>query len=349
MIGGLSAGGRRYNATVRTTASNISYATDMVDGVPWFPRQADDLERFTSRTLELGQELDSDHPGALDPVYRQRRKVIAEQAKSYCRGSSLPLVSYTPEEVEAWGIIYRRCQALYPTHACEEFNRLFPLMEINCGYSPNRIPQLADVAPFLLARTGVRVRPVMGQLSSRDFLNTLAFRTFFVTQYIRHPSQPLYTPEPDACHELLGHVPLFADPEFASFAQEIGLASLGAADEDIKKLAAIFWFTIEYGMCYQNTLQPDGQTLCEIKAYGAGILSSFGELEHCLSGKPEFRPFDPARIVVQDYPLTEYQPVYFVAESFRDAKEKVREFAKSLRRPFDVSYVSETDSIQVAV
>lgn len=92
----------------------------------------------------------------------------------------------------------------------------------------------------------------------------------------------------------------FADPDFADFCQEIGLASLGASDEDIKRLATIFWFTVEFGVCRQ-----DG----EIKAYGAGLLSSFGELEYALSDKPEKLPFDPAKTSVQQYPVTEFQPV----------------------------------------
>lgn len=81
-----------------------------------------------------------------------------------------------------------------------------------------------------------------------------------------------------------------------------------------KNLFQCFWFTVEYGLCRQNG---------ELKAYGAGLLSSFGELEYCLSGKPELRPFDPAKTALQKYPITEYQPIYFVAEDFEDAKQKM--------------------------
>jgi len=172
----------------------------------------------------------------------------------------------------------------------------------------------------------------------RDFLNGLAFRVFHATQYLRHHSMPTYTPEPDVCHELLGHVPLFADPDFADFSQEIGLASIGASEEDITKLATIYWFTVEFGLCRQ-----DGQ----VRAYGAGLLSSFGELEYCLSDKPELRPFDPFQACEQKYPITEFQPVYFVAESFKDAQQKVREYASTLKRPFDICYNPYTETIDV--
>lgn len=310
----------------------------LVPTVPWFPRRLRDLDGYAEKTLEYGSELTADHPGFTDEQYRQRRAEITTMARQFRTGQPIPHVEYTAQEVATWGAIYRQLRELYPEHACREHQYVFPLLEQNCGYGPDRIPQLQDVSDFLRECTGFTLRPVMGLLSSRDFLNGLAFRVFHSTQYIRHHSDPLYTPEPDVCHELLGHVPLFADPDFAAFSQEIGLCSLGASDEDITRLATIYWFTIEFGLCRQ-----DGK----VKAYGAGLLSSIGELQYCLSDKPTALPFEPSKVALQSYPITEYQPTYFVAESFKDAQERIREFAATLNRPFSVRYNPYTQSIEV--
>ncbi|KAJ1740175.1 hypothetical protein LPJ78_001454 [Coemansia sp. RSA 989] len=323
----------RYVSSIEALKSTASS-----EQVPWFPRKLSDLDTFAEKVLEMGEELSSDHPGAHDPVYRKRRLEIVQKAKAYRTGQPLPRIEYTQEEKDTWKQVYTRLHAMYPKYACREFLHVFPLLEQNCAYGPDEIPQIEDISNFLKDCTGFTLRPVMGLLTPRDFLNSLAFRVFHSTQYIRHHSNPYYTPEPDCCHELLGHVPLFADPNFAELAQEIGLASLGASDEDIEKLATIFWFTAEFGLCREDT---------HIRAYGAGLLSSFGELEYALSKSPEKRSFDPSMTALQKYPITEYQPVYFVADSFRDATSKLREFNMTMKRPFQVRYNPYTQAVEV--
>uniref|UniRef100_A0AAU7P3Q9 phenylalanine 4-monooxygenase n=1 Tax=Callistoctopus minor TaxID=515824 RepID=A0AAU7P3Q9_CALMC len=306
--------------------------------IPWFPRKICDLDKFANMILSYGSELDADHPGFTDPVYRTRRKEFADIAYNYRHGQPIPRIKYTDVEIETWRTIFKELTNLYPTHACIQFRHIFPLLMDNCGYNENNIPQLEDVSEFLQDCTGFRLRPVAGLLSSRDFLAGLAFRVFHSTQYIRHPSRPHYTPEPDVCHELLGHVPLFADPAFAQFSQEIGLASLGAPDEYVQKLATCYWFTVEFGLC-----REDG----DLKAYGAGLLSSFGELQYCLSSEPEIRSFDPPKTALQTYPITNYQPIYYVADSFQDAKCKIRDYARTIPKPLTVRYNPYTQALEM--
>uniref|UniRef100_A0A7E4VY61 phenylalanine 4-monooxygenase n=1 Tax=Panagrellus redivivus TaxID=6233 RepID=A0A7E4VY61_PANRE len=308
------------------------------ESIPWFPMRINDIDQFANRVLSYGAELDADHPGFTDPTYRARRKLFADIAANYKYGEPIPRVEYTPEEIQTWGTVYTELSDLYPTHACAEFNYIFPLLQQNCGYGPNNIPQLQDVSVFLKDCTGFTLRPVAGLLSSRDFLAGLAFRVFHSTQYIRHHSKPMYTPEPDICHELLGHAPLFADPEFAQFSQEIGLASLGASDEMIEKLATLYWFTVEYGICLENGKK---------KAYGAGLLSSYGELQYCLTEEPSHEFFDPSVVSVTKYPITSFQPKYFISESFADVKTKLMSWATTIKRPFQVRYNPYTQRVEM--
>ncbi|KAJ2848957.1 hypothetical protein IWW36_002973 [Coemansia brasiliensis] len=306
--------------------------------VPWFPRKISDLDTFINKVLEFGKELSSDHPGAQDPVYRQRRQEIVEKARMYRTGQPLPRIEYTEKEKNTWKYLYTRLHDLYPKYACHNYRQMFDLLEQKSIFTPDEIPQIEDISNFLKERTGFTLRPVMGQLSSRDFLSSLAFRVFHSTQYVRHHSDPLYTPEPDCCHEFLGHVPMLADPCFAELAQEIGLASLGASDEDIKRLAAIFWYTVEFGICRENG---------DIRVYGAALLSSYGELEYAFTKIPEKRSFEPSEVANQTYPLTEYQPIYFITNSFCDATSKLRDFSMTIERPFQIRYDPYTQTVQV--
>eukprot|EP01129_Flabellula_baltica_P014636 TRINITY_DN7059_c0_g1_i1.p1 TRINITY_DN7059_c0_g1~~TRINITY_DN7059_c0_g1_i1.p1 ORF type:complete len:438 (+),score=96.03 TRINITY_DN7059_c0_g1_i1:59-1372(+) len=296
--------------------------------VPFYPKSLEELEIGRKNCIMSG-ELEADHPGFNDEEYKQRRNEIALIAENWSYGDPIPNVEYTEKEIECWKHVFDQLMKLFPTHPCSQYQTIFPLLIENCGMHRDNIPQLSDISNFLKSRTGFTIAPVSGLLSSRDFLNALAFRSFSSTQYVRHHSNPMYTPEPDIVHDIIGHIPLLADPDFADFSQSIGLASLGASDEDLEKLARCYWFTIEFGL-----LKQEGRR----RAVGAGLLSSFGELQYCLSDKPQVKRFDPWVASKQDYPITEYQPLYFEADSFKQMTKQLQEFSKTLQRPFDVKY-----------
>uniref|UniRef100_A0A158P6H4 BH4_AAA_HYDROXYL_2 domain-containing protein n=1 Tax=Angiostrongylus cantonensis TaxID=6313 RepID=A0A158P6H4_ANGCA len=219
-------------------------------------------------------------------------------------GDPIPLVEYTAEEHATWKTVYQRLHALRETHTCSAYRKNIKKLEDEGILSSEKIPQIRDLNEFLQSET---LKDFGSRFSTNGYLMT--------TTYLRHNSRPHHSPEPDLIHELLGHVPMFADPVVAQLSQDIGLMSLGASDEQIEQLANVYWFIIEFGLC-----KEDGR----LKAIGAGLVTAYGELQHACSDKPDHRDFDPAVTAVQQYEDSDYQPLYFVAHSIEDALLKLR-------------------------
>jgi phenylalanine-4-hydroxylase len=246
--------------------------------------------------------LDRDHPGFGDPAYRERRNQIAALALAWRPGDPTPRVPYTDEEHEVWRTVCRELAPKHRRYACRAYRDATAALALPA----DRIPQLDEVTERLIPLSGFAYAPAAGLVPLREFYGSLGSDTFHSTQYVRHPGAPLYTPEPDLIHEVIGHGNLLADPQLAEVNRLAGLAAQRVeTDAALQFLADVFWFTIEFGV-----LREDG----ELRAYGAGILSSYGEIEEFRH--MEIRPLDFHAMGTLEYDITHYQPVLFAAESF---------------------------------
>ncbi|REE98793.1 phenylalanine 4-monooxygenase [Thermomonospora umbrina] len=256
---------------------------------------------------EVTVELATSHPGFADPVYRARRNAIARLALDHRRGDPVPETEYTAEEQEVWRVVSRELAAKHRRYAVGEFLAA----KERLGLPEDRIPQLQEVSEMLRPLTGFRYLPAAGLVPLRDFYGSLADFYFHSTQYIRHHSTPFYTPEPDVIHEVIGHGNTLASDRFAALYRVAGHAARRVeTQEALEFVSKVFWFTLEFGVMAEAG---------ELKAYGAGILSSYGEIEEFRG--MTIRPLDLAAMGTTEYDITKYQDVLFRAESMDHLEE----------------------------
>jgi phenylalanine-4-hydroxylase len=248
-------------------------------------------------------ELAADHPGFSDPLYRQRRNAIARAALEFRSGDPVPNVDYTAEEQEVWREVWRHLDPLHARYACSEYRDA----AAEIGLSRERIPQLGEVNEAIEPVEGFRMLPVAGLVTAGAFLTQLGRNVFLSTQYMRHHSVPLYTPEPDVVHELIGHAATFVHPDFAKLNRAFGSAVERAkSEEEIERIGRLYWYTLEFGVVRERG---------SIRVYGAGLLSSFGELGR-FETEERLEPWDVETIAATPYDPSRYQETLFVAPSF---------------------------------
>ena len=284
-----------------------------------FTVRDEDLPAFKDLEFEDINQLHLDHPGANDQEYRKRRDYIASLAKRFRETGEITDVDYTDEEQGIWRHVAGRLEKLHEQHASPFYLRA----KRDLGITTERIPQLTEMNRRLKELTGFRLAPIEGLVETRGFLSLLSYRTMLSTQYIRHHSRPDYTPEPDIVHEAIGHIPMFTNPSFADYSQFVGLGAKIANDKQLEELGRLYWFTVEFG------LVQDGD---QVKAYGAGLLSSYGELEHAFSNDVDRRPFNLEEVVNHDYTYSDMQPVLYVIPSYAELKEVTKQYIESFQK-----------------
>src|SRR6476469_7048828 len=298
------------NETASTSTTEPAFAVDNIH------ISDADLPAFKDMPFEDINELHIDHPGASDEAYRERRNYIAGRSKKFRETGVITDLDYTDEEQAIWRHVATRLEELHEKHALPFYLQA----KKDLGITTERIPQLSEMNRRLKELTGFRLAPIEGLVETRGFLSWLSYRVMLCTQYIRHHSQPAYTPEPDIVHESIGHIPMFTNPNFADFSQFIGHGARIATDKQLEELGRLYWFTVEFGM-----IEEEG----DVKAYGAGLLSSYGELEHAFSDQVERRPFDLEQVINHEYTYSDMQPVLYVIPSYAELKEVTRKYIKA--------------------
>ncbi len=276
----------------------------------------EDLPEFRDMKFENINQLHLDHPGANDPEYLERRNHIAALSKKFRETGIITDVEYSPREQRVWRYVAEELEELQQKYASPFYLKA----KKNLGITTERIPQLSEMNRRLKELTGFRLAPIEGLVETRGFLSWLSYRVMLCTQYIRHHSQPAYTPEPDIVHEAIGHIPMFTNPNFADYSQFIGHGARIANDRQLEELGRLYWFTIEFGL-----VEHEGA----IKAYGAGLLSSFGELEHAFGHEVERRPFDLEQVINTPYDYSDMQPILYVIPSYAHLKEVTQKYIQS--------------------
>jgi phenylalanine-4-hydroxylase len=212
--------------------------------------------------------------------------------------------AYTAEQHALYRRLFERQSKLVPRYACPEW--IDAIADLDAA---REIPKFADVSRTLRSKTGWEIVAVPGLIPDDAFFTHLANRRFPVTVWLRKPEEFDYIVEPDVFHDFFGHVPLLFDRTYADHLHEYGKGGLKAMRLDaVKMLARLYWFTIEFGL--MNT--PAG-----VRAYGAGLLSSGGELAYSVEHpRPRRLPFDLERAMRTEYQIDRYQETYFVIDSF---------------------------------
>ncbi|MBM3993308.1 MAG: hypothetical protein FJ303_04010 [Planctomycetes bacterium] len=251
-------------------------------------------------------ELEPGHPGLGDVEYvRRRHELFALCRRHRLQRLGPPIIKYTQEETRIWRDVSPKLDELHRKHACQIYLQAKDAL----GISISEIPQLRTLSDRLHRETRMHLVPAEGPLAYRTFYSYIAERGFPVTQFIRHGSHPEFTPEPDMIHDCIGHVPPLMNHDYAEVLHLIGKAAYTTPDPlQVLALKRFSWFSIEFGL-----IEEAGQT----KVFGAGILSSTGEIPFSLFSKDVLRkPFVTDEVIETDYDPSRMQDHLFIIPSF---------------------------------
>ena len=237
--------------------------------------------------------------------------------------------NYTKQDFSVWETLFNRQMDLLTDRASKEYLLAHKTM----NFSPKQIPDFREVNAVVGNLTGWNLQVVPCISPQKEFFQLLSKKKFTATCWLRAMEQLDYLEEPDMFHDVFGHVPLLTNKSYCSFFEGISNIALEHIDNPlaIELLGKIYWFTIEFGL-----IREEGK----LKIYGAGIMSSFGEVKHCLSDKVTHVDFDVEKIFSTDYRNDQMQNLYYVIDSYEQLYNSLDAISTGLKHRLKAAQVN---------
>ncbi len=237
------------------------------------------------------------------------------------RPSSQIYDHYTSEDFHVWKTLYERQTELLKDHASQAYLSALDVI----GFRSERIPEFSEIEKALMPLTGWKLVTVPNISEQKEFFSYLSEKRFTATCWLRKMDELDYLEEPDMFHDVFGHVPLLSNKAYTDFFEAISHIALRYIDNPvaIELLGRIYWFTIEFGLIRENGI---------LKIYGAGIISSFGEIKNCLDDKTIKYDFNVAQMLETDFRTDLMQDKYFVIDSYKQLYLSIPEIEQELKK-----------------
>ncbi|HLD92767.1 MAG TPA: hypothetical protein VI703_00995 [Anaerolineales bacterium] len=227
-------------------------------------------------------------------------------------------LAFSEQQHKVWRDLYARQLPNVQKFACREYLDGFELLDLPA----DRIPQLNELNAVITLRTGWRtVRTVVRYSDAVPWYHHFAKRQFLITDYMRGRHEMDFTPEPDMFHDIFGHLPFMVLPQYTALQELFAPAFLRATPRQRENIKRLAWFSTEFGLIRENG---------EPKIFGAGLISSFGEIQHVMAGKTPIRPFTIENVIGFEKAIYTFNEVLFIFDSIKALKMELARYFETL-------------------
>ncbi|WP_339904618.1 phenylalanine-4-hydroxylase [uncultured Cyclobacterium sp.] len=220
--------------------------------------------------------------------------------------------TYNAEDYKVWEILFKKQSKKLQAVAAQGYLKGVQALHLN----EEKIVNLKEVSYRLGMNTGWRVQVVPGRVNDGLFFTLLQAKKFPVTSWLRSLDELDYPIAPDLFHDAFGHLPLLMNESFSQFLEGLATISLRYIDNPLalELLERVYWYTVEYGLIREKN---------EIKAYGAGILSSSGEMHYSLSDEPRHCAYEVEAVLNTPFWKNKFQDRYFIVNGFDELRDSL--------------------------